>query len=134
MGAAPKLWSIFRAPKWDILVQIPSSKRSLIRREFCVTALLAKQLTGLADTWAPTALGLDRNTAPQARLSPERRINNVRGAFKADSEVVDGASILLIDDVVTTGATINEACKTLRLAGARSVDVYALARSDRWTR
>ncbi|MDP6637172.1 MAG: ComF family protein [Phycisphaerae bacterium] len=72
-----------------------------------------------------------RNTPQQARLPRSRRIENVRGAFavrKGDGLV--GASILLVDDVTTTGATANEAARTLLQAGAARVTLAVVAKSE----
>jgi len=71
-----------------------------------------------------------RRTAPQASLSAARRVTNVRGAFRAGRHGdLAGARLLVVDDVMTTGATVNEAAKTLRQAGAASISVVVLARS-----
>jgi ComF family protein len=65
----------------------------------------------------------------QSRLLPDERRRNVRGAFRARWRYnIEGARILLVDDVMTTGATAQEAARTLRQAGASTVYVAALAR------
>ncbi|MFQ5882720.1 MAG: ComF family protein [Candidatus Methylomirabilales bacterium] len=70
-----------------------------------------------------------RPTSPQTGKRQER-VRNVRGAFAARSpERIQGRSLLLVDDVLTTGATVNECAKVLMRAGARSVLVYTLARA-----
>jgi ComF family protein len=72
-----------------------------------------------------------RNTLPQAHLPPSRRFENVRGAFRVrDARAVRGVRVLLVDDVLTTGATCSEAAKTLRRAGAASVAVAVVARAQ----
>ena len=72
-----------------------------------------------------------RRTAPQASLSPNQRRANVRGAFRAASHRdLPGARVLLVDDIMTTGATLNEAAKTLLAAGVAEVMVAVLARAD----
>ena len=72
-----------------------------------------------------------RNTPPQVHLSASRRAANVRGAFGVSSRRgLAGAHVLLVDDVVTTGATANEATRTLLAAGARRVTVAVLAKSE----
>lgn len=70
-----------------------------------------------------------RETPPQVGLDRAARAANVRGAFAASSGVA-GRTVVLVDDVVTTGATAAEAARALREAGARAVRVVALARAD----
>ena len=69
-----------------------------------------------------------RHTPPQAGLSRAARQKNLQGAFKANAASVKGKHVLLIDDVMTTGATANACAKTLKGAGAASVSVLAIAR------
>jgi len=74
-----------------------------------------------------------RNTPPQVHLPRSRRIENVRGAFSVTprgAKALDGAHILLVDDVTTTGATANEAARTLLRAGAARVVLAVIAKSE----
>ena len=72
-----------------------------------------------------------RRTAPQASLSPNKRLANVRGAFRARKHAdLPGARLLLVDDIMTTGATLNEAAKVLRRAGASFIAVAVLTRAE----
>jgi ComF family protein len=72
-----------------------------------------------------------RNTPSQKALSATARRENVRGAFRVrPTAAVKGRSVLLVDDVMTTGATVNEAARALRAAGARRVVVAAVARAQ----
>ena len=72
-----------------------------------------------------------RNTPPQAGLAPSRRFQNVRGAFRVRRpEAVKNARVLLVDDVLTTGATCSEAAKMLKQAGAAMVAVAVVARAQ----
>ncbi len=76
-------------------------------------------------------LARSRRTAPQASLPPTRRLANVRGAFRAGTHPeLPGARLLLVDDIMTTGATVNEAAKTLTRAGAKVVAIIVLARAE----
>jgi ComF family protein len=68
--------------------------------------------------------------APQAALSWKERAKNVRGAFMARGDL-RGAKIALVDDVMTTGATLAEAARTLTRAGAASVECWVVARTLR---
>ncbi|MBI5199484.1 MAG: ComF family protein [Nitrospirae bacterium] len=68
-------------------------------------------------------------TRPQIELKGEERLKNVKGAFKVkDPKDIEGKSLLLIDDVYTTGATVRECSKVLKRAGAEKVYVLTLAR------
>ena len=85
----------------------------------------------------PYLLVRARATKSQARLSASERRKNVRGAFrlrKRHASIVDGKSVLLVDDVITTGATVDACVRALKSSGAKSVDVLTLARTlDRST-
>jgi len=71
-----------------------------------------------------------KQTEPQIELSAEDRRDNVKGAFAANrSGSISGKRILLLDDVMTTGSTVNECAKVLKKAGAVSVVVAAIART-----
>lgn len=88
----------------------------------------------IADTLQlPLVLGVlvrRRNTVPQRELTPTQRHENVRGAFSVRSHRdLPGARLLLVDDVLTTGATCNEATKALLAAGVEQVNVAVLARA-----
>ena len=72
-----------------------------------------------------------RNTLPQADLPPSRRFQNVRGAFRVRrGATLKDARVLLVDDVLTTGATCSEAAKMLKRAGAAWVGVAVVARAQ----
>ena len=72
-----------------------------------------------------------QSTLPQTQLPRAKRLVNLTGAFavKANSSVQD-KTVLLVDDIFTTGSTINECARTLKQAGARRVDFFVLARSQ----
>ena len=69
-----------------------------------------------------------RNTTPQSRLPGRARLSNLAGAFAGNARLVAGKHVLLVDDVMTTGATVETATLALRLAGAARVDVIVVAR------
>jgi predicted amidophosphoribosyltransferase len=82
----------------------------------------------------PLAIGLARrvrDTAPQTGLPHDARAANVRGAFECDA-AVDGRAIAVVDDVMTTGATLDELARTLKRAGAARVENWVVART--WPR
>lgn len=114
----------------DLLIPVPLHRVRLIQRRFNQSALLAHALadrTGVA--CAPDALIRIRATPSQGRLSRAARERNVQGAFKVRPAAdVVGRRIVLVDDVLTTGATASACARTLLRAGANSVDVLTLAR------
>jgi ComF family protein len=125
-----------RWPEWaqapDMIVPIPLHVRRLRSRGFNQAQLLAHQLgAALGIGVNDLVLWRERNTKPQVDLSPIDRKKNVQKAFEAKPGSVKGINILLIDDVFTTGATMNSAADALLEAGAKSVSAYCLARAER---
>lgn len=113
-----------------LIVPVPLTRWRLIRRQFNQAALLADELSRLSGVPAdPLVLIKRRSTRPQVGLTRDQRQDNVRGAFSVASRrrrLVEGRKVLLIDDVMTTGATVTAATRALRDAGAARVDVLAL--------
>lgn len=116
----------------DVIVPVPLHWRRLARRRFNQAALLARALGG--ETGVPVAadaLIRTRPTPSQGRLSRAQRRRNVRGAFAlrpAATDAIRKRRVLLVDDVLTTGATAEAATRALRRGGAEAVDVLVLAR------
>lgn len=115
----------------EVIVPVPLSRLRLIWRRFNQSALLAQEVARLADLpYRPLALVRTRRTRPQPGLTRQERETNVRGAFEVPARRVTevaGRAVLLVDDVVTTGATVGACARALRIAGARRVDVLTLA-------
>lgn len=113
---------------WDAVVPVPLHRRRLLARGYDQTLLLA---TGAGRRHRcrvlPRGLSRTRSTPPQSRLAAHERASNVRGAFSAAR--VAGLAILLVDDVVTTGATLDACREALLRAGARRVGAVALLRT-----
>ena len=116
----------------DILVPVPLHYRRLASRGFNQSAWLADAIA--AKTGTRTDVGIlkrVRATPTQGGLSARARHRNVEGAFRVRKSALDrvkGRRILLIDDVLTTGATLTACTKALYKAGAANVDVLVLAR------
>lgn len=108
----------------DLIVPVPMNPARQIWRGFNQAELLASGDHGFETS--RTALRRIRNTRPQAGLSLVERQENLKGAFKADP-CVEGRSVILVDDVVTSGQTARECAKVLREAGAVSVGIVAFA-------
>lgn len=108
------------------LVPIPTSRASFRRRGYRVPDLLIRRSGRLPDRWL---VARGRRT-DQRGLDSERRAANVRGSMRA-RRVLEGAAVVLVDDVVTTGATFDEAARVLSEAGAHVVSAVALAATPR---
>ena len=112
---------------------VPLHRWRLLRRRYNQAALLGEALrraSGIA--YRPDLLVRHRQTAPQVGLSGAARHRNVTGAFRIRNNhaaAVAGARIVLIDDVMTTGATLTEGARVLLRGGAARVDVLTLARA-----
>ncbi|TNE57107.1 MAG: ComF family protein [Alphaproteobacteria bacterium] len=116
----------------DVLIPVPLHWTRLFQRRFNQSALLAQAIH--KETLVPVLLeGLERSrsTQQQVGLSNAKRRRNVRGAFKVPEKQIPhvlGRKVVLIDDVVTSGATVEACTRALKKAGAARVDVLALAR------
>lgn len=115
----------------DLLVPVPLHRLRLLQRRFNQSALLAKGLSRVAGVpVCLTALKKTKRTKAQVGLAQDARLENVADAFevsrKGESAVRD-KRVVLIDDVLTTGATANACAAVLVKAGARAVDVLAIA-------
>lgn len=124
--------------KADILMPVPLHRWRLLRRRFNQSALIVKHLS--MNSKIPFILnGLERvrATPTQGHLRVKERQKNVKNAFVVPEEVIpqiQGKRIILVDDVFTTGATVNECAKALLGNGAGIVDVLTLARVVKPTR
>jgi ComF family protein len=116
----------------DLVVAVPLYGRRKRLRGYNQSALLARELSRLCGlSLVERGLARRRNTPPQARsVDAEARKRNVADAFSADRRWVEGKRVLLIDDVMTTGATLDACAGALREAGAASVWALTFARED----
>jgi ComF family protein len=116
----------------ELLVPVPLHWRRRLVRGYNQAAEIAAGLALVTAVPVRRALARRRPTRPQAGLPFERRAENVGRAFSVrDAEAVRDRRCLLVDDVVTTGATLEQAARALRRAGARSVVALAAARTPR---
>lgn len=117
----------------DGIVPVPLHRRRLFRRCYNQSALLAQKIAAAQALPVWQAMLLRRRpTLPQASLNAAARARNVRDAFAVNPKYADsarGKTIALIDDVLTTGATVNDCCRALLAAGAREVRVLTFART-----
>jgi ComF family protein len=114
----------------EIVAPVPLSRKRLAERGYNQVSMVALPLT-LMCGWGyrPQALSRARETRSQVGLSREERRQNVRDAFAAQPSIVRGKTILVIDDVTTTGATLEACAAALLKAGARQVYGYTVARA-----
>lgn len=122
-------WRLWAAPV-DLVLPVALHPSRVRERGYNQATLLARHLgRELGLPLREDALFRIRHTRPQVGLSGVERRTNVRGAFHAAPELVAGKCILLVDDVCTTGATLDAAAGALFAAGARGVHAYCLARA-----
>ncbi len=115
------------AGRFDALVPVPVSAGTRRRRGYNQSALVAQELA--AHCGLPVlreALQKTRNTRPQMSLGRGERLTNLAGCFSARPEQVRGRRVLLVDDVVTTGATLAECAAALLAAGIAEVGAFCV--------
>lgn len=119
------------ARRVDLVIPVPIHRSRMVDRGFNQSAELARRFcAGVGLPIEANILVKRRRTKHQVDLPQDQRAVNVEGVFAIrDRAKVAGKRILLVDDVFTTGSTINEAAKTLRAAGASEILAYTLARS-----
>lgn len=124
---------VVQAEPWefDLVIPVPLSREKLAQRGFNQAERLAKPLAGtLGKPLIAAGLMRIREYVSQVGLSGQSRRENVRGAFEADPAKVKGSRILLVDDVFTTGATIESAAEALICAGAQTVYAVTVGKSE----
>lgn len=129
-AAGPTLAQLAVGKPLPLVVPLPLHPSRLVERGFNQSREIARIVARSLDlSLDERALRRVRATAPQVGLARIERANNLSGAFAADAGIVASQTIILVDDVVTTGSTVAEAACTLLAAGAQSVQVWAAARA-----
>jgi ComF family protein len=130
-----ELWGVQAEPLLrslgaEMVVPVPLHWRRRWARGYNQSEILARALAKrLGLPCRPSCLRRVRHTPMQTAQSAAARLENVRGAFRARGTELAGKTVLLVDDVMTTGSTASEAARALRQAGATRVVVAVLARS-----
>ena len=114
----------------DYIIPVPLHRTRLIKRRYNQSALLARALSNRCGVpMDPHCLLRAKRTASQGGLSAKGRYRNVQGAFRvAEPDRIKGKRLVLIDDVMTTGATLESCARTLKRGGASRGDAVCLAR------
>jgi len=123
-----------KANKNMVLVPVPLCKKRQKSRGYNQAELLAKEIGVILNLPVRTdILVRTKATTPQKKMSVKQREENLAGAFGISTEAIQGgaltgSNVTLVDDVFTSGSTVNECARVLREAGVKSVDVIVLAR------
>jgi competence protein ComFC len=131
-AVTPQLTDCLKDLGWhlEVMVPVPLARRRQDERGYNQAGLIARPLSlALKLNYESKALVRRRETQSQVGLSRAERHGNVRGAFEAARRRVSGRSILLLDDVATTGATLSACAGALYSAGASGVYAFTLARA-----
>lgn len=113
----------------DVIVPVPLHWRRHAWRGFNQAGILARPVADALDIPVAPSLKRIRNNRPQSRLSTKQRMENVKGIFALDPRFpVDGKKVILLDDVMTTGSTVNECARVLKKGGAKKVYVFTMSR------
>lgn len=129
---ARQMTGFVQSLKWDVdaLIPVPLGKKRLKERGYNQVDLVARPLAyELGLRYIPHGLWKSRETRSQVGLNVSQRRENVSKAYQAEGKVVNGKSVLLMDDVATTGSTIRSAAEALLSAGAREVHAVTVARA-----
>ncbi len=129
---AEKLQDVYKRNRWevDLVVPVPLSIVRLRERGYNQSALLAYPLAlAINKSYCQKAIVRVRETESQVNLAVQDRKANVEGAFRANEDIVKDKRILLIDDVCTTGSTLNACATALKQAKAKAVYGITLART-----
>lgn len=127
--------SLYNVQEIDLIIPVPLFKDDLKKRGFNQSSLLAKYIADyfsiyFCDNW----LIKDKKNVSQVGLSKNERKNNVKDVFSINSSISlnkkDVSNVLLIDDIFTTGATVEACCREIKRIGIKNIFVLTLARAD----
>jgi ComF family protein len=124
--AAPALNRLLGISGPAMLVPVPVSEARRRRRGYNQAALIARALARRSGVGVAEPLARSRETQAQHRLDRAARSRNLRGAFTTRASVPE--NVILVDDILTTGATLDACAEVLLAAGARTVYGFAIAR------
>ncbi len=129
---ALQMTDFVRSLSWpiEIMIPVPLGKKRLKDRGYNQVGLVARPLAyQMGWRYVPQALWRTRETRSQVGLTAVQRVENVRDAYQANPQAVQQKSVLIMDDVATTGSTILAGTEALLDAGAREVYALTIARA-----
>lgn len=117
--------------KADVICYIPMSKKSIKKRGFNQCKVIANNISKKIDIPVKNYLIKCKDNGEQKKLSKDERIINVKGVFKVKKNCdLLNKNIILLDDVITTGATVDECEKILKKSGANKITILTIAKSN----
>ncbi len=118
--------------KYDIITQVPISKKRYKQRGYNQSSIIAKNLAKeLEIKYMENVIKKIKDNIPQSMLNEEEREKNVKGVYnlqKNQKEKIFGKSILLVDDIFTTGNTVNECSNILKESGVKNIGIFTIAK------
>lgn len=116
--------------KYDIIIPVPISKKRLNTRGYNQSSLIAKNLAQeLNIEYSEKILIKIKDNKPQSEMKQDTRKNNVSGVYKvSNKEKINNKKVLIVDDIFTTGSTVDECAKALKENSAESIGVFTLAK------
>ena len=115
---------------YDIIIPVPTSKKRKRERGYNQSLLIAREISNLTGIpYTDNCLFKIKNIIEQSKLNKEDRMQNVQGVYELkNKKILENKNILLIDDIYTTGSTVKECCKTLKLAEIKEIGVLTIAK------
>lgn len=116
----------------ELVLSVPMHPKKLFSREINHSDILAKNIAeALNLRYVPHIIRKIKHTPQQTTLERQKRIKNIFGSFSVrNAEPIKNKNLLIVDDLFTTGSTVNECARILKNAGAKSIEVITLARGD----
>ncbi len=121
-------FAIFKS--YDTIIPVPISKKRMKERGYNQSALIAREIAKSTNLeYNDICLLKSKNIIEQSKLNKEQRQDNIQGAYKMHKpQILQSKKILLVDDIYTTGSTVNECSKILQQANPQKIGVFTLAK------
>ena len=115
---------------YDTIIPVPISKKRFAQRGYNQSSLIAKEIAKKLDiTYNDKCLFKTKNIIEQSKLNKEERQKNIQGVYELyHKELLKDKKILLVDDIYTTGSTVNECSKILMKANPKKIGVFTIAK------